>query len=80
MRDVHNERHPDQPLHEGTLLHPHLAPERLDLSLEHPDCGEPMGWLEYPGAVGPCDPAATLSGMNTHAITRRGLEIPEEDT
>jgi nucleotide-binding universal stress UspA family protein len=80
MREVHNDRHPDQPLQEETPLHPHLAAERLDLSPEHPDYGDAMGWLEYSGAIVPYDPGASLSGMGTHAITRRGLEILEEDT
>lgn len=80
MRDVHNERHPDQPLQEGAVLHPHLAAERLDLSPEHPDYGDAMGWLQYSGALVPHDPAETLSGMNALAITRRGLEILEEDS
>jgi nucleotide-binding universal stress UspA family protein len=80
MREVHNERHPDQPLQEETPLHPHVAAERLDLSPEHPDYGDAMGWLEYSGAIVPYNPGASLSGMGTHAITRRGLEILEEDT
>jgi nucleotide-binding universal stress UspA family protein len=80
MQDVHKERHPNQPLQEGTALHPRLAAERLDLSPEHPDYEDAMGWLEYSGALVPHDPAADLSVMDTHAITRRGLEILEEDT
>jgi nucleotide-binding universal stress UspA family protein len=80
IQEVHNERHPDQPLQEETLLQPHFAAERLDLSPEHPDYGDAMGWLEYSGAIVPYDPGASLSGMGTHAITRRGLEILEEDT
>ena len=79
MRDFHNEGHPDQPLQEGTALHPHLAAESIDLSPEHPDYGDAMWWLKYSGALMPHDPA-TRSDMDTHAITRRGLEILEEYT
>jgi hypothetical protein len=80
MRDIHNERNPDRPLQEGTPLHPYLAAERIELSSEHPDYGDAMGWLQYFGALVPHDPAATLADMDNLAITRRGLEILEEDT
>jgi hypothetical protein len=78
MRDVHNEGHPDQPLQEGTALQPHLAAESIDLSPEHPDYGAAMWWLEYSGALMPHDPVTIRSDMDTHAITRRGLEILED--
>ena len=79
MKEYHEHHDPDVPFSDGARLAPYLSAEGAGLDPETPRYQRAVRYLVREGALVWEERVGTVPGVDFYRVTRRGLELLEED-